>query len=98
MEALLRQYQVREAVLMTAWNPMSRRMPLGWNMRAQLRLQERLRRFVTLPAEGGWRHWQEHHVLVFAPRAPILRLAGIFRQAAIVFVGTGRSPALVIRP
>ena len=38
MDALLRRLGVREAVLITAWNPMSRRMPMEWNARAQRRL------------------------------------------------------------
>lgn len=98
MDALLRRYHVREAVLITAWNPMSRRMPMGWNRRAQCRLMERLRRFVILPAAGGWRRWREDHVLVLGPVRLVVRIARMFRQAAIVRVGTGRTPGLIVRP
>ena len=96
MDALLRRYGVREAVLITAWNPMSRRLPMGWNRRAQRRLRERLRRFVTLEADGGWRRWREDHVLVFAPTRRVVRLAWMFRQAAIVTVGRDRTPGLLV--
>ena len=98
MDALLRRHRAREAVLVTAWNPMSRRMPIGWNRRAQRRLMEHLRQFAMLEAAGGWRQWREDHVLVFAPSRRVVRLAGIFRQAAVVIIGTGRTPALVVRP
>ena len=41
-DALLAALAARSAVFVTAWNPMSRRKPDGWNRRMQRRLGERL--------------------------------------------------------
>src|SRR3954467_12289085 len=50
LDALLRAHGAREGVLITAWNPRSRRMPERWNHRAQDRLNGFLRRVATMPA------------------------------------------------
>ena len=43
MDALLRRRGARAAGFVTAWNPFSRPMPLGWNRRLQARLREAAR-------------------------------------------------------
>jgi hypothetical protein len=96
MDRLLTANGVRVAVFLTAWNPLSHRMPVGWNQRMQDRLRQRLRRYVTLPAEGSWRMWREEHFLVLAAPRVVRRLARQFRQAAVVIVKRGQAAALMI--
>jgi hypothetical protein len=85
-----------EAVLVTAWNPFSRKMPLGWNARMQRRLAERLRRFVVLPADGRLGPWHEAHLLVGADARRMVRLARVFRQRAVVVLRRGQGARLVV--
>ena len=94
MDVLLRRSGVRVGVFVTAWNPMSRRMPDGWNVRRQRALLERLRRLALLSGEGFWRGWQEAHVLVLADPARVRHLARTFRQAAVMVVRVGRAAGL----
>jgi len=82
-------------VLVTAWNPRSRRMPVGWNHRMQQRLCERLRRFATVPAEGALGRWREAHLLVIADARQVLSIARNFRQRAIVVARRGHPTTLV---
>jgi hypothetical protein len=95
MDKLLTGYGARTGVFVTAWNPLSRLMPIRWNQRMQIRLKARLRRRTTLPAAGEWRSWREEHLLVLAEPGLILRLARQFRQAAIVVVRRGQAAALM---
>jgi Protein of unknown function (DUF3293) len=97
-DALLARLGTRTGVLITAWNPMSKRMPAGWNRRAQRRLEDRLRRWRWLPAIGRWHRWQEAHLLVAADQRPMLRLARLFRQLAVVVVAVHRPARLVFLP
>lgn len=87
----------RSAVFITAWNPMSRRMPDGWNQRAQRRLRERLRRFGSVPADGALERWHEAHLLVVvADMRPMVRLGRMFRQRALVVIRRGHTAKLVV--
>ncbi len=95
MDRLLLAHGVRQAALISADNPYSRRMPAGWNRRMRLRLAEALRRRRVLPAAGCWRGWSEAHCLVFGDPAPAIRLVRRFRQNAIVIVGL-RQPARIL--
>jgi hypothetical protein len=90
MDALLRRYGARVGAFVTAWNPMSRRMPRGWNDRMQGALLERLRRMAVLPAEGSWRGWQEAHLMVLAAPAYAGVVARLFRQRAVVVAQFGQ--------
>ncbi len=36
MDKLLTAYRVRSAVFVTAWNPLSHRMPVRWNQRSRI--------------------------------------------------------------
>ena len=94
IDRLLTSHHAREAALITAHNPFSRRMPLGWNRRMQSRLAQVARRHPTLPAEGAWRCWSEDHLLLLASRRQALCLARRFRQHAIVRLRI-RQPAYV---
>jgi Protein of unknown function (DUF3293) len=95
VDALLASHRARTAVLISAWNPRSRRMPLGWNRRMQNALARRLRRCPTLPAEGVWRDWSEAHLLALGPVAPVAILARRFRQFAIVVLRRGAPASLL---
>jgi hypothetical protein len=76
----------KTAVLITAWNPRSRRMPNGWNCRMQRRLRQWLRRHVVLDAEGSLGRWREAMLLVAADPRPVIRLAARFRQHGVVIL------------
>ncbi len=78
--------------MITANNPMSRRMPLRWNQRMQARLVQALKRYATLPAMGTLRRWSEAHLLVLHDVRPIRKLARRFRQNCIVVLRP-RQPA-----
>jgi hypothetical protein len=95
MDRLLAAHRCRSGVLVTAWNPFSRRMPDGWNRRMQTRLAQVARRWPQAPGEGRWRRWREVHLLLFAASAPALRLARLFRQNAVVIVRIGHPARLV---
>jgi len=86
---LLRLIGAREACFLGADNPRSRRMPLGWNRRARLRLATALRRIQTWPASGTWRGWSEAHTLAALPPPRARVLARRFRQDAIVLLRQG---------
>ena len=88
-DALFDRLNARVAVIMTAWNPLSRRMPDGWNRRMQVHLRRRLRRRVVLEAEGSLHRWREAMLLVGGDPRPHVRLAARFRQCAVVIVRRG---------
>ena len=96
-DGLFARIGARNATLVTAWNPMSRRMPQGWNGPMQRRLLERLRRVVALPAEGTLGRWHEAMVLVAGDVRPVLRLACVFRQRGVVVLRRGQSARLITR-
>jgi hypothetical protein len=88
-DALFERLNGRVAVMLTAWNPLSRRMPDGWNHRMQQRLRRQLRRFMVLEAEGSLHRWREAMLLVAGDSRPRIRLAGRFRQHAVVILCRG---------
>ncbi|HQT76903.1 MAG: hypothetical protein B7Z80_18450 [Rhodospirillales bacterium 20-64-7] len=90
IDDLLREYGTRTAVLITAHNPYSHRMPDGWNARMQAGLAERLRRRPVLYGSGTGCGWSETHILVFGAPAPIVRLAREMRQNGIVILRAGQ--------
>jgi hypothetical protein len=98
VEALLRRMGSRRGGFVTAWNPMSRRMPRGWNERMLARLREAARR---LPCAEGWGRgagWAERHLLIAADPRRVVVLARRFRQRAIVVLVRGRPARLVPVP
>jgi hypothetical protein len=96
MDALLAQLGTRAGVFVTAWNPLSRPMPPGWNHRMQNCLVERLRRSVWVQVDGSLRRWREAHMLVTGDPRPILRLARLFRQRGVVMVARHQAARLVV--
>jgi hypothetical protein len=96
MDALLARMGMRAGVFVTAWNPLSRLMPPGWNRRMQRSLVERLRRFVWVQADGSLRRWHEAHMLVMGDPRPVLRLARLFRQRGVVVVTRHRAARLIV--
>jgi Protein of unknown function (DUF3293) len=88
-DALFARVGARNATLVTAWNPRSRRMPDGWNRRMQRQLWQRLRRFRVVDAVGSLRRWHEPMLLVAGDPRPVVRIAGWFRQHAVVSVRRG---------
>ncbi|HVY15583.1 MAG TPA: DUF3293 domain-containing protein [Rhodopila sp.] len=92
VDRLLDRHRQRTGVLITAWNPFSRRMPSGWNARMQQALAQALHRRTTLPASGRWRRWSEDHLLALIAPEPAAVLARRFRQNAIVILRP-RQPA-----
>jgi hypothetical protein len=94
MDALLRG---RRAAFVTAWNPMSRRMPRGWNDRMMDRLRQAARGRIIAEGWGSARGWAERHLLVAGDPRALAVLARRFRQAAIVVVSPGHAARLVVR-
>jgi Protein of unknown function (DUF3293) len=95
-DRLLLTHGARSAALITAYNPRSRRMPLAWNRRMQVRLLQALRLRRVLPARGFLGQWSEAHLLVFGAPRQVRRLAWRFRQYAIVIVRLGQPSRLEI--
>lgn len=96
-DAWLARHRAPTAVLLTAWNPMSRMMPRRWNDAAHARLRRALRGHPLAEGWSGNGPWQEWTVCVPATRREGLRLARRFRQRAFVLLRRGR-PALLVYP
>jgi hypothetical protein len=93
---LLLAHGARTAVFITAYNPLSRRMPAEWNQRMQTRLRHDLGRRRVLCGRGTASHWSEAHLLVFGDPRPIHRLARHYRQYGIVIVRYSQPARLVV--
>jgi hypothetical protein len=94
MDGLLRG---RRAAFVTAWNPMSRRMPRGWNERMLARLRQAARGRIVAEGWGSARGWAERHLLIEGDPRALITLARRFRQVAIVVVAPGRKARLLVR-
>jgi hypothetical protein len=95
LDGLLAGMGVRDAVLITAWNPASRRMPLRWNERMMAALRHQLGTTPALPASGAWHDWAEDHLLVIGDRRRLAVLARRFGQSAIIGLKIGQDVRLV---
>ncbi|HYZ20978.1 MAG TPA: DUF3293 domain-containing protein [Rhodopila sp.] len=95
MDALLRGAGARSAALIGADNPLSRRMPEGWNRRMRARLAERLRRRDVWPASGTGQGWCEQHFFVLGPIGFSQKIARLARQNGIVIIRRGQPPTLM---
>lgn len=95
LDGLLLGLGAREAVLITAWNPRSRRMPKLWNDRMMAALRHRLGSTPALPAYGEWRGWAEQQLLVIGDRRRLAVLGRLFRQAALVGLKRGQDVRLL---
>jgi hypothetical protein len=95
IDGLLAGMGLREAVLITAWNPHSQRMPLAWNERMMRRLRDRLGRYTILPAQSGTGLWRENQLLVGATAASVAASGRHFRQNAMVRLRRAQPACLV---
>ena len=95
LDGLLAGMSAREAVLITAWNPASRRMPPDWNTKMMAALRYRLGSTPLLPATGRGNGWREEHLLVTGDRRRLAKLARLFRQAAMVGLRRGQDIRLL---
>jgi hypothetical protein len=80
----------------TAWNPLSRRMPGGWNRRMQRALIAHTRGLPSLAGRGSGQGWFEEHLFIAADPLRLVTLARVFRQLGIVLVGRGQPARLVL--
>lgn len=95
VDAALARLGVRQGGFLGAANPLSRRMPEGWNARAQARLRAAARRLPALAGHGSGRGWVEPHWLLGGDPRVLLRLARRFRQHGLLLVARGRPARLL---
>ena len=95
LDGLLTGMGARDAVLITAWNPASQRMPARWNARMMAALRHHLGNTPSLPAIGAGLAWSEDHLLVIGDRRRLAVLARRFRQAAMVGLRRGQDVRLL---
>ena len=95
VDALLARLGVRQGGFLGAWNPLSRRMPPGWNRRAEARLRAAAAGLPFAEGWGGTPHWREHHLLIAGDPRRLARLGRRFRQRAMLVLVQGRPPRLV---
>jgi hypothetical protein len=96
LDGLLHGMNARQAVLITACNPRSKRMPRNWNARMMARLHAALSRRTAYPAESGHGSWREAQFLAACPEAWAAHLARHFRQNTLVALRPGRAPRLLV--
>jgi len=101
MDAALAAAGARQAVVLGAWNPASRRWPAVRNARMHARLRLRARRLggwdcLGRPARGPWA--PEAHLTLPGDPRPAIRLARLFRQHAVLRLRLrARAVLLVLR-
>lgn len=95
LDGLLSGLGTRDAVLITAWNPASRRMPPRWNDRMMAALRHRLGSTPSLPAVGAGCGWAEDCLLVTGDARRLAVLGRLFRQAALVGLRRGADVRLL---
>lgn len=95
LDGLLQGMRARDGVLITAWNPASRRRPRGWNDRMMAALRGRLNDGAALPAHGAGPGWSEDHLLVAGDRRRLMVLARVFGQFAILGLRRGQPVRLL---
>jgi hypothetical protein len=95
LDGVLSGMGAREAVLITAWNPASHRMPRQWNARKMAALRHLLGSTPCLPASAAWRGWVEDQLLVIGDHRQLAVLARRFGQAAILSLKRGQDVRLV---
>jgi hypothetical protein len=86
----------RRAALLTAWNPRSRHLPDGVNLRRQRLLHDHLRRHLCIPAHGRLHGWREEKLLVIADPRLLAAAARRFGQSAIVVLAARRPARLML--
>ena len=95
-DELLARLGSRTGAFVTAWNPLGRRRPLGWNRRMQAGLLAVARRLPLTQGRGTALRgsWFEEHLLIAADPRRLIVLARRFRQRAIVVVTRDRPARL----
>lgn len=96
MDALLASHGARQATFVTAYNPLSRLHPPGWNQRMQCQFAKATRRRPVLTGVGQWRRWSEAHLVILGDWRPARGLARRFRQHGIVIVSQAKPAKLVL--
>lgn len=96
LDRLLNELGTRSGGFVTAWNPLARRMPPGWNRRMMWRLHEHAGRLPRKAGRGVGRNWWEEHLLLGADPRRVIVLARRFRQGGVVIVRVGQAPRLVV--
>nr|WP_275437290.1 DUF3293 domain-containing protein [Roseomonas mucosa] len=81
--------------MVTAWNPLGRRLPEGRNRRRQERLERLIRHLPSLPARSGEGRWREEQRLLLADPRRLAVLGRRFRQNAVVLLARGRPARLL---
>jgi Protein of unknown function (DUF3293) len=94
VDGLLAGMGTREAILITACNPRSRRSSANRNARMMGRLHAMLRRRTVFPAESGAGRWLEAQFLAAAPEAWASVVARRFGQNAMVVLRPRQKPRL----
>lgn len=98
VDAWLAGHRAAAAVLLSAWNPMSKRRPAARNARAHGCLLHAVRQRPHAEGISGTADWQELMVAVVGDARLGRRLARRFRQRAFVLLRRGRPAALVYSP
>ncbi|WP_431270395.1 DUF3293 domain-containing protein [Dankookia sp. P2] len=96
IDAWLARVGARQGGFVGAWNPFSRPMPRGWNVRMLARLRKAARRLPQAEGSGGDRRWRERHLLLAGDPRRLAMLGRRFRQNAIVTVRRGAPARLVL--
>lgn len=96
LDRVLRELGTRTGGFVTAWNPLARPMPAGWNRRMMRRLDQHARRLPRKAGRGIGRDWWEEHMLVGADPRRVVTLARRFRQRGVVILAIGQAPRLVV--
>lgn len=96
-DAWMLRHHAKACAFITAWNPMSRRHPHGWNTRRQDALRMVTRRHPWLEGCSGYRRWHEHNLLIAADPRWLMQVARRFRQAAILVIPHGQPARLRYR-
>ncbi len=96
LDGVLAGMGVRQAVLMTAWNPRGKRLPAARNERRMRALHASLSRVRTYGASSGDGRWVEAQFLAALPAARASVLARRFGQNAIVLLARARRPRLLV--
>ncbi len=96
LDSLLAGLGLRQAMLLTAHNPLSRRQPARHNATAQARLLAALGPLALLPAESGAGRWREPQILAAGDPRRLQTVIRRFRQMAILRLRPTQAPELVV--
>lgn len=102
LSILFEQFNVTSAIFLTAWNPMSKELPLSANQQANLELRE-VTSGLGLPVIDGFGAWpddpdrgEESFLILGASRDIGYALAKQFEQAAFLLIGNSAEVELIL--